>query len=282
MGTPLDTNAYPLGTTDFEQERLVRQAAWVAPHTERLFRRAGIGPGQRVLELGSGVGDVALIVGRLVGDTGEVLGVDREARSLATASARMRELGLSHVRFVQKDVLDLPEHPPFDAGVGRYILMYVKDPAAVLRDVARHVRPGGVIAFLDTSFQSFLDDARDLPLWRDAAQVMTEAFWRNGADTEMGKHLSAAFVGAGFPEPETETYTLTGSERWMSDCLISLQPQIDALGIRREHLGDLRTLQQRLMQELSDRGHPVPLPQMVGAWARITETCKQDQAGPGT
>jgi ubiquinone/menaquinone biosynthesis C-methylase UbiE len=269
MATPLDTNAYPLGTADIEHERLVRQAAWVAPHTEHLFRRAGIGPGQRVLELGSGVGDVALIVGRLVGDTGEVVGVEREARSLARASARMRELGVTQVRFVQKDVLEVPADEPFDAAVGRYILMYVKDPAAILRDVARLVRPGGVVAFLDTSFQSFLDGCEGLPLWRDAARVMTEVFWRNGTNTEMGKQLSAAFVGAGLPEPETETYTLTGSERWMSDCLISLQPQIEALGIPFEHLGELNTLQQRLMQEASARGRPVPLPEMVGAWARV-------------
>jgi ubiquinone/menaquinone biosynthesis C-methylase UbiE len=269
MATPLDTNAYPLGTADIEHERLVRQAAWVAPHTEHLFRRAGIGPGQRVLELGSGVGDVALIVGRLVGDTGEVVGVEREARSFARASARMRELGVTQVRFVHKDVLELPADEPFDAAVGRYILMYVKDPAAILRDVARLVRPGGGVAFLDTSFQSFLDGCEGLPLWRDAARVMTEVFWRNGTNTEMGKQLSAAFVGAGLPEPETETYTLTGSERWMSDCLISLQPQIEALRIPFEHLGELNTLQQRLMQEASSRGRPVPLPEMVGAWARL-------------
>jgi len=269
MPTPLDTNAYALGTTDFEHERLVRQAAWVAPHTERLFHRAGIGPGQRVLELGSGVGDVALIVGRLVGDTGEVLGVDREARSLARASARMQALGLTWVRFVQKDIVDLPAHEPFDAAVGRYILMYMKDPAAVLRDVARLVRPGGVIAFLDTSFRSFVDECEGLPLWKDGARVLTEVFWRTGANTEMGKHLAAAFVRAGLPEPETETYTLTGSERWMSDALLSLQPQIDALGIRREHLGDLGTLQQRLVEEATALGRPVPLPQMVGAWARL-------------
>jgi tRNA A58 N-methylase Trm61 len=90
-----DTNAYPLSSDEFEQERLVRQAAWTAPHTERLFLRAGIGPGQRVLELGSGVGDVSLILARLVGDSGEVVGVERDPRSILRASARIRELGLS-------------------------------------------------------------------------------------------------------------------------------------------------------------------------------------------
>ena len=265
----IDTNAYPLSNDKFGHERLVRQAAWTAAPTEHLFRRAGIGPGQRVLELGSGVGDVSMILARLVGDSGEVVGVERDPRSIERASARMRELGLSQVRYVQTDVLSLPEEQPFDAGVGRYILMYMKDPAAVLRDVAQHVRAGGVIAFLDTSFQTFLEACQDLPLWRESARVMTETFRRSGANTEMGGQLAAAFVGAGLPEPETETYTLTGAERWMSDCLISLRPQIEELGIPVAKIGDLSTLQLRLMDELASQHHSLPLPQMMGALIRV-------------
>ena len=64
------TFEYGLGYTTAEQERLIRQAAMVAPATERLFRAAGIGPGQRVLDLGSGMGDVAMLVARLVGPGG--------------------------------------------------------------------------------------------------------------------------------------------------------------------------------------------------------------------
>ena len=181
----------------------------------------------------------------------------------------MKELGLGQVRFVQTDLLQLPVARPFDAAVGRYILMYLKDPAAALRDVARLVRPGGVIAFLDTTFRSFLAECEGLPLWRDAGHLMTEVFRRTGANTEMGRQLSAAFAGAGLPEPETETFTLTGSERWMSDCLVSLQAQAKELGLPIQRLGDLSTLQQRLMDEAAARGRSVPLPQMVGAWSRV-------------
>jgi ubiquinone/menaquinone biosynthesis C-methylase UbiE len=63
---------YALGYTNAEHERLIRQAARIAPITERLFREAGIGPGQLVLDLGSGVGDVAMLVARLVGPSGQV------------------------------------------------------------------------------------------------------------------------------------------------------------------------------------------------------------------
>ena len=64
---------YALGNTDAEHERLIRQAARLAPLTERLFREAGIGAGQRVLDLGSGVGDVAMLAARLEVICGSVL-----------------------------------------------------------------------------------------------------------------------------------------------------------------------------------------------------------------
>src|SRR5215467_11642253 len=95
---------YALGYTNAEHERLIRQAARIAPVTERLFREAGIGLGQRVLDLGSGVGDVAMLAARLVGPSGEVVGIERDASSIARAEARVASAGLRNVRFTQTNV----------------------------------------------------------------------------------------------------------------------------------------------------------------------------------
>src|SRR5436190_22270588 len=95
---------YALGSTDAEHERLIRQAARLAPLTERLFRSAGIGLGQRVLDLGSGVGDVAMLAAKLVGPSGEVVGVERDPRSIARAIARVADAGLPNVTLTQSDV----------------------------------------------------------------------------------------------------------------------------------------------------------------------------------
>jgi ubiquinone/menaquinone biosynthesis C-methylase UbiE len=268
MSTPDNTNEYPLGSADAEHERLIRQAAWVSAHTERFFRRAGIGPGQRVLDLGSGVGDVALIAGRLVGPAGEVIGAERDARSIRRAAARMAELGLKHVRFTQTDVSDLPIAQPFDAVVGRYILMYLRDPVSVLRVVWRIVRPGGIVAFQDTCWTSFLEACEALPLWRASADLLSKAFQRTGANTQMGSDIAAAFVRAGLPDPETRTDTLVGAERWMPELIQTLAPQIQALKLPLASIGNLNTLCERLFDEAAAQNVPVPLPAMVGAWVR--------------
>jgi ubiquinone/menaquinone biosynthesis C-methylase UbiE len=159
---------YALGSTDAEHERLIRQAARIAPLTERFFREAGIGPGQRVLDLGSGVGDVAMLAARLVGPSGEVVGIERDPRSIARARVRVAEAGLRSVSFTQSDVNEIATDKAFDAAVGRFILEFLPDPVAVLRTLTQLVRPGGVLAFLEASFAPFLVLSAHLPLWSAA------------------------------------------------------------------------------------------------------------------
>src|SRR6516164_7490827 len=110
---------YLLGYTDSEQERLIRQAAKLAPITERFFREAGIGSGQRVLDLGSGMGDVAMLVARLVGPSGEVVAIERDRNSIGKARARVSEAGFQNVIFKESNVNEIVDEKPFDATVGR-------------------------------------------------------------------------------------------------------------------------------------------------------------------
>src|ERR1700730_4137455 len=131
------TPHYSLGSTDAEHERLIRQAARLAPLTERLFREAGIGAGQRVLDIGSGVGDVAMLAGRLVGPSGGAVGVGRGSSSIARARARAADAGLHNVSFTQSDVAQIASTEPFDAAVGRFILMFLPDPVTVLRSLSQ-------------------------------------------------------------------------------------------------------------------------------------------------
>ena len=80
--------AYLFGHSQAETGRLLRQAKMFGPHTRRLFEDAGILPGMKVLDVGTGAGDVAFIVADLVGRDGTVVGIDTNAELLATARQR--------------------------------------------------------------------------------------------------------------------------------------------------------------------------------------------------
>ena len=268
---------YALGNTDAEHARLIRQAAWLARHTERLFRDAGISSGHRVLDLGSGVGDVALIAARLVGTAGAVVGIERDSRSVERARTRMAEAGLGQVTLVEMDAREISSVERFDAAVGRYILMFLPDPASVLCAVARLVRPGGVLAFQESDWTSFMEEAAPLPLWSAAARLAAETLRRSGTDLEMRNSLPRIFQEAGLPAPVVQVDRLIGAELWLPDSLQSLRPTMRQLGLSLEPLGDFDTLHERLTREVSALKASVPLPSIVSAWCRTPTSSPPDQ-----
>jgi len=85
---------YALGHSPAEQQRLQRQAALLRNITQTIWRRAGLEPGIRVLDVGCGVGDTSFLAADMVGADGMVVGQDRSAEALATARQRAQELGL--------------------------------------------------------------------------------------------------------------------------------------------------------------------------------------------
>jgi ubiquinone/menaquinone biosynthesis C-methylase UbiE len=271
MKTSRRTANYPLGHTDAEHQRLVRQAARVAPITERFFREAGIGPGQRVLDLGSGVGDVAMLVARLVGPSGEVVAVERDRNSIAKARARVTQAGFHNVSFNESGVDEILDEKPFDAAVGRFILMYLPDPVATLRSISQVVRSGGVLAFQEPDWVPVLAHLAKLPLWFATASLIDKTM-RVSANHDMGSELYQTFVEAGLPEPTVRMELPMGKEpylaQWYYDTLCSLLPQAKQLNMPVESLGHLDTLVQRLQDEVAASKTVACWFASVGAWCR--------------
>src|SRR5215831_13720950 len=237
---------YALGYTDPEQDRLIRQAARLAPTTERLFREAGIGPGQRVLDLGSGMGDVSMLVARLVGASGEVVGIERDASSIERAVTRVAAADLRNVNFLNTDVNNIVTDKPFDAAVGRFILTFLPDPISVVRSVAGLVRPGGVLAFQEPSWTVMLALGARLSLWSRTRHVIHEIIVHSGANPEMGLALYPVFQEVGLPAPKMHLEMALGSDadfiRLTSDLLCSLRPLAEQHGVSLDDLGDLDKL----------------------------------------
>ena len=263
---------YHLGNTDAEHERLIRQAIRLAPVTERFFREAGIGSGQQILDLGAGVGDVAMLAARLVGSSGKVVAIERDSRTINRARARAKEAGLDNIDFVQADIAEYSTASMFDAAVGRYILQFLPDPVATLSSVAKRVRPGGIVACQEGSWIPFLSLSAHLPLWYAGASLLHESGVRSGVNLEMGTGLHKAFQDAGLPAPrmrlEMELASDRDFTRWVSDSLRSVLPQIQKLNLSLEALGDLDTLEERLQNEVTMSNTVVPWIGLVAAWCR--------------
>jgi SAM-dependent methyltransferase len=267
---------YVLGTTDAEHERLARQAARLAPFTDRFFRDAGIGPGQTVLDVGSGVGDVAFLAARLVGSTGQVLGIDRDGAALAKARTRAAEAGLRNITFLEADLSAVPYGGPFDAIVGRLILQFLPDPVSTLRSLAALVQPGGVLAFQEANWESFLSQAAHLPLRSLCGSMIFEAFRRSGARTDMGRVLFRGFREVGLPLANLRLETPIGNDRetrrWIYDLFCTVASRFDELEISTTSIGQPGTLLERLDAELDSTQSYAACIGLVGAWSHKIAT----------
>ena len=267
------TGDYALGYTSGEHDRLIRQAARIAPVTERLFRAAGIASGQRVLDLGSGMGDVSMLLAKFVGPSGHVVGIERDANSIARARARVAEAGLQNVEFTQTDANEILSDRLFDAAVGRFILMFLPDPTSVLRSLSRLVRPGGVIAFQEPTWIPFLAFSARLPLWSKVLSVIHQTFLASGVNPEMGPDLYRAFKQIGLPAPNMHVEMLLGSDdefiALVCDILGSIRSLADQHHIPLERLGDLSTLTPRVQTEIASHDTFVSFVPLVGVWSRV-------------
>ena len=224
-----DAAAYYLSYSDAEHERLIRQAIRLAPVSERFFREAGIGSGQHVLDVGSGVGDVAMLLAKIVGPSGKVVAIEINARSIDRARARAADAGLHNIDFVQADIDQYSADSTFDAVAGRYVLQFLPEPAATLRSVAKHVRRGGIVAFQE-AWAPFRLLSAHLPLWSAAVSVLHEGGLCAGVNLELGLALRKVFQDAGLPAPHMRLEMELGCDpdivRWTPDTVQSTLPQL--------------------------------------------------------
>lgn len=270
---PSKQTTYAPGHSEEELDRLSRQAEVFEPFTRQLFQQAGITTSMRVLDVGCGSGDVSFLAADLVGRSGEVIGADRAAAAVNRAAARARARDIVNVKFLEGDPTEMRFDQPFDAVVGRLVLMYYPDPVDAVRKLVRHLRRGGLIVFHEFD----IANCRSLP---PAPTYDVHIGWirqvliATGARPQLGLELYSVFMAAGLPGPSMRMDALIGggpdcpAYEMVTEVTRSLLPVMEKLKITTATEVDVSSLTQRMRNEVVASKGVVLSPGLIGAWSQ--------------
>jgi ubiquinone/menaquinone biosynthesis C-methylase UbiE len=271
----MDNPAYVLGHSEQELKRLRRQALLIESATRLFLGEGGIEAGMRVLDVGSGAGDVAFLVAELVGEAGEVIGTDKAPAAVAVASALAREYGLPHVSFREGNPAHLKFDRPFDAVIGRYVLLFQSDAVAMVRGLLQHLRPGGLVLFHEPDWQT-AGSIPMAPTYDNCCRWIQQTFARAGTDSNMADRLYRTLVGAGLSAPAMRMQTFIGGGaqcvdylQAVADLVGSMLPSIVEHAVASAAEIDHATLAQRMQREAMAGECLIIGRSEIGAWARL-------------
>jgi ubiquinone/menaquinone biosynthesis C-methylase UbiE len=202
---------YLHGTAPDEQRRLTRLNDLL---NGACLRAMALAPGEKVLDVGSGLGQLSRAMARAVGPAGRVVGVERSAEQLAEARRQAEAAGEGGlVEFRRGEALALPlregEWGTFDVAHARFLLEHVADPGAVVAAMVRAVRPGGRLLLAD-------DGHDTLRLWPEPPGLgrlwaaYQRTYDRAGYDPLVGHRLVSLLVAAG-AEPVRNDWLFFGA-----------------------------------------------------------------------
>jgi len=263
---------YTMGRSEHETQRLIAQSHLYENITMRFLASTGIAPGMKILDLGSGAGDVAIAAANLVGAKGQVVGIEINPEIVQSATTRVQADGYSNIVFRQGDLNTIEIEDDFDAVIGRLVLMYLKDPATTLKRVATNLKSGAIVAIQETELNIYLSVKHpDTPLTNQLVDWGLEVFKRSGANIGMGFDLFKTFIDAGLPEPTLHLEAPMGcSESWpgidyLAASFRSMQPLLEKFGIVTAEQLDVDTLAERIRVEITTTKRPLLLPPHIAA-----------------
>lgn len=220
--------------------------------TERLLADAGLASGMRVLDIGCGTGIVSMMAARLVGQAGQVVGIDRSAAPLETARRLASQEGLGNLLFEQRDLVDAAGAGEFDAVIGRRVLLYQHDPVHAIQMAVGGLRSGGIAVFQEHDASPVPSWRTPLPLHQRVHQWLWDMVASEGANIHMGYDLPAAMTKAGLrlESVRAEAIVQTPEISYpIHEIVRAVTPRIVQEGIATEEQIDVSTLEARLLEE---------------------------------
>lgn len=265
-----ERHEYALERSQREYERLTLQGEILQPMTRRLFSEAGIQPGMRIVDLGSGAGDVCLLLAEMVGPNGSVIGVELDDAANRFAEERARRGGFGNIEFIQAKLSEFVPDSPIDAVVGRMVLAYQRDPAAVLHRFVKHLKIGGPVAFLEPWF---MPPAGPDSMMKRVGTINAETLRRSGAHTDLGLRLHTVFLNAGLPLPKMRFEAVLDPRPdsplpgYAAQTVAHLLPKAIEYGVVQPGEFDTSIVAQCLVAEKNATGYPSFGPPLILAWA---------------
>jgi ubiquinone/menaquinone biosynthesis C-methylase UbiE len=268
-------DAYILGHSKQELRRLMLQAENLRPITTRLLREAGLAPGMRVVDLGCGVGDVALLAAAMVGPTGTVTAIDRNTTAIVTARERASAAGYTNIEFIEGNACEFAGSGTCDLAIGRYVLVHQSDPVALIRAAATHVRPGGAVAFHEVFLVGTWWSYPSVPLWQQTSDLINKAFGSVVTHPDAGARMIEHFQNAGLSPPSLFSETPVGGGPdsplypWAAETLRTLLPRAEEVGLVRSGEIDVDSLEERLRQAVTAVHGQIGFAHQHCGWAEI-------------
>lgn len=193
---------YPLGTDREELERLHFQHRLWSDAAHDLWRRAGIAPASRVLDIGAGPGAAACDLAELVTSRGAVLAVDASSEFVdyLAAVARARDLPQLTARVADAHQLDALDVAPasFDLAYARWVLCFLAEPERVIRGAAKLVRPGGALCIHDYFNYEAMTTAPRRAAYTRIVNATARSWRDHGGDPDVVAKLPRLLDEAGF------------------------------------------------------------------------------------
>lgn len=186
--------------------RLQTQAEEFSSSTEESMMKLGIKPDMKVVDIGCGTGSVSFMISPMVGDLGQVVGVDSNQYAINYCNEIARSQGIKNAKFIISDAtsLDFESHT-FDVSYSRFLFQHVKDASQALREMVRVTKPGGVVMVEDCDLFTWLlypknESVSKLWHWYESIQL------ERGTDPEIGRKLYAMFLDEGL-KPSVDVYS---------------------------------------------------------------------------